>query len=123
MHIAPYVALAVGALVVLVVDLIVPAGKGRPWAYGTAVGALLLTGWYLWELWPDAMHGATPLKPFFGTVLSDPLSIVLALLITVTTLVVVLISLANPGRDMAGYLALVLLAGLGMMVMGGAGDL
>lgn len=122
-QIAPFVALAAGALIVIAVDLIVPEGKGRPWAYGTAVGALLLTAWYLWELWPEAMHGGERLSSFFGAMWSDPLSMVLALLLTGVALFVVLMSLANPGRDMAGYLSLVLFAVLGMMVMGGAGDL
>lgn len=122
-NIAPYVALAAGALIVIAVDLIVPEGKGRPWAYGTAVGALLLTGWYLAELWPKAMHGASSPTSFLGSVLSDPLSVVLAAILSVVGLFVVLMSLANPGRDMAGYLSLVLFATLGMMVLGGAGDL
>lgn len=122
-HIAPFVALAAGALIVIAVDLIVPEGKGRPWAYGTAVGALLMTAWYLVGLWPDAMHGDVPLTPFLGAVLSDPLSMVLAALLTVVATFVVLMSLANPGRDMAGYLSLILFATLGMMVLGGAGDL
>lgn len=122
-NIAPFVALAAGALMVIAVDLIVPEGKGRPWAYGTAIGALLLTGWYLGTLWPNAFSATPPVSSFFGAVLSDPLSLVLAALLTVVSLFVVLMSLANPGRDMAGYLSLILFATLGMMVLGGAGDL
>lgn len=122
-NIAPFVALAAGALIVIAVDLIVPEGQGRPWAYGTAIGALLMTGWYLWDLWSRAFSAVVPVASFFGAVLSDPLSLVLAALLTIVALFVVLMSLANPGRDMAGYLSLILFATLGMMVLGGAGDL
>lgn len=120
-NIAPLVALTAGALIVILVDLIVPEKYARPWAYGTAVTAVLLTGWYLSDLWIAVQAG--PLTPFFGAFLSDKLSVVLAALVLVTTLLVVLMSLAHRQRDMAGYLSLVLFAAVGMMVLGGAGDL
>lgn len=120
-NIAPLVALTAGALVVIAVDLIVPEKYARPWAYGTAVGAVLLTGWYLAGLWQAVQAG--PVTSFFGAVVSDKLSVMLAALLLVTTLLVVLMSLANRERDMAGYLSLILFAAVGMMVLGGAGDL
>lgn len=121
-HIAPFVALAAGALLVIAVDLIVPEQLARPWAYGTSVVAVLLTGWYLLQLWATVQaEGA--LAPFLGTVLADRLSLVLSTLLVIVALFIVVMSAANRARDMAGYLALVLFSVLGMMVLGAAGDL
>lgn len=120
-NIAPLVALTAGALLVIVVDLIVPAKYGRPWSYATAIGAVLLTGWYLTDTWRAVQAG--PATSFFGTVTSDKLSVILAGLLLTATLFVVLMSLASRTRDMAGYLSLVLFAAVGMIVLGGAGDL
>ncbi len=57
-NIAPLVALTVGALVVIAVDLLVPEKLARPWAYGTSVVAVLLTGWYWADLWRAVQAGA-----------------------------------------------------------------
>lgn len=120
-NIAPLVALTVGALVVIAVDLLVPEKLARPWAYGTSVVAVLLTGWYWADLWRAVQAG--PLTSFFGAFVSDKLSVALMGMLLVATLLVVLMSMANRERDMAGYLSLILFAAVGMMVLGGAGDL
>jgi len=120
-NIAPLVALTAGALVVILVDLIAPKRLARPWAYGAAVTAVLLTGWYLSDLWRAVQTG--PLTPFFGAVLSDRLSVVLAAFLLLAALSVLLMSAAHRERDMAGFLSLVLFGAVGMMVLGGAGDL
>src|SRR5690606_28748320 len=91
------------------------------WAYGAAVTAVLLTGWYLSDLWRAVQTG--PLTPFFGAVLSDRLSVVLAAFLLLAALSVLLMSAAHRERDMAGFLSLVLFGAVGMMVLGGAGDL
>ena len=119
--IAPLAALAVGALVVVAADLLAPRSLARPWAYAAALAAVVLAGWYWTGLWQSVQDG--PLTSFFGAVVSDRLSAVLAGMMLVTACLVVLISLAHKERDMAGYLSLVLLAASGMMALGGAGDL
>jgi len=126
-QIAPLVALAAAALVVIVVDLVVPARISRGTILLTAVAGLLLTGWYLMDVWgqvaslPEFAAGA--LAPFGGALALDGLSLAAAALLLGVALVAVLLSTTEPAQDMSGYISLILFAALGMMVLAGTGDL
>ena len=125
--IAPLVALAAAALMVIVVDLVVPARISRGTVLLTAVAGLLLTGWYLLDVWggvaslPEFASGG--LAPFGGALALDGLSTAAAGLVLGVALVAVLLSTTEPARDMSGYISLLLFAALGMIVLAGTGDL
>src|SRR5690554_4791339 len=45
---APLIAMVVGALAVLAIDLILPLGRSRPWAFLAAIGGVLVSAWYVY---------------------------------------------------------------------------
>lgn len=119
--IAPLVALTAGGLVVIVADLVTPRRLARPWTYGVAAAAVLVTAWYVADAWQAVQAG--PLTAFAGAVVVDKLSVALAGFLLVAALSVVLMSAADRERDMSGFLSLILLGAAGMTVLGAAGSL
>ncbi|MBO8140577.1 MAG: NADH-quinone oxidoreductase subunit N [Firmicutes bacterium] len=121
---APWAALAAGALLVIVVDLIVPERHARPWVFATAAAGVLLSGWYAARRLGEAGASAAFAGPAFGgAFLADRLSLVLTVLVLAAALFSVLLAAMDKTRDMSGYLALLLLSALGMTAVAGAGDM
>ena len=120
--VAPLIALAVGALVVLVFDLALPARAAVGWWYVASLGAIALSGYYTWSLWPQVAGGGT-LSAYAGAFVADRFSLVMNAILLGTALFTVLLSSARSEEDMSGYLALILWAAMGMMVLAGAGNL
>lgn len=114
---APLLALAIGALVVLVLDLILPARAARPWWIAASLGACGLAIAYTAGLWGQN------LKAFGGGFLADNFSLSFLLLSAGTGIATVLLSLNRTEEDQSGYLALMLWAAMGMGVLAGAGSL
>jgi NADH-quinone oxidoreductase subunit N len=114
---APLLALAAGALVVLVLDLLFPAKIVQAYWYVASLGAILLSGYYLVPLWGQTAHG------FNGAMVMDPFALVFSSVLLMAAFLSVLLSFSRQEEDKSGYLALVLWAALGMMVMSSAGSL
>ncbi|HLT58449.1 MAG: NADH-quinone oxidoreductase subunit N [Limnochordales bacterium] len=126
-QVMPLAALAAAALMIIVVDLVVPARFARSWVLVTAIAGLAVVGWYLWDLWRGVAvlpaFAAGELRPFGGAVVLDGLSVAAGWLLLATALVAVLLSVTERARDMSGYISLVLFAALGMMVLAAAADM
>ncbi len=114
---APLLALAIGALVVLVLDLILPAEAARPWWSVASIGAFGLSALYTATLWGQDQTA------FGGGFRADNFTLAFLLLSVGIGITTVLLSLHRSEDDQSGYLALVLWAALGMGVMAGAGNL
>src|SRR5690606_40403922 len=85
--IAPLVALTAGGLVVIVADLVTPRRLARPWTYGVAAAAVLVTAWYVAAAWQAVQAG--PLTAFAGGDVVDKRSVALAGLLLVGAVSVV----------------------------------
>ncbi|MHB9145990.1 MAG: NADH-quinone oxidoreductase subunit N [Symbiobacteriia bacterium] len=120
--VAPLIALAVGALVVLLFDLALPARVAVGWWYLASLGAIALSGYYTVALWPQVAAGAK-VTAYGGAFIADRFSLVLNVILLLAALFTVLLSTRRTEEDMSGYLALVLWGVMGMMVMAGAGNL
>jgi NADH:ubiquinone oxidoreductase subunit 2 (subunit N) len=108
---------AASALVVLLIDLIVPSGARRIWCIGVAIAALVGAGEFL------ARNYHTPYSAFGGAFLSDGFSIVFQLVIVAATIFALLLGYTFERRiSPAGSVALMLWAATGAMVMAGAGN-
>jgi len=111
--IGPELMLTVAALAILVLTVVVPAGKRGVlgyWALGGTVAGFFL-------LFPGLSRG-TP--AFYGIVVSDPFALFFRVLFLIVALLTVLASLEytrREGIDMGEYYVLVLLATVGMMLM------
>src|SRR5690606_39646487 len=112
----PLCAQSTAALLLICVDLEVPSRSSRGTILLTAVAGLLLTGWYLMDVWgqvaslPEFAAGA--LAPFGGALALDGLSLAAAALLLGVALVAVLLSTTEPAQDMSGYISLILFAAL-----------
>lgn len=114
---APFLALAIGALAVLALDLLLPARQAYPWWFLVSAGSLVLAGLYLPGLW-RAKLGA-----FGGALLADRLALAFTGIILVSALAALLLSLYRAEADLSGYLALLLWAAMGMSLLVSAGSL
>ncbi|HYF80449.1 MAG TPA: NADH-quinone oxidoreductase subunit N [Symbiobacteriaceae bacterium] len=114
---APLLALAAGALVILLLDLLV-ARKSQSMWYVAGVGSVATAGYYLWQLW-----GAGEPRGFYGAMIMDRFGLVFAAILLGAVLLTVLLSMGRREEDKSGYLALVLWAGMGMVMMATAGNL
>ncbi|HYF95448.1 MAG TPA: NADH-quinone oxidoreductase subunit N [Symbiobacteriaceae bacterium] len=114
---APLLALAAGALVILLLDLFVDRKSQAMW-YVAGVGAVATAGYYLWQLW-----GTTEPKGFFGAMVMDRFAMVFSAVLLGAILLTVLLAMGRSEEDKSGYLALVLWAGMGMLMMVAAGNL
>ncbi len=119
--IAPIVTLAVAALVVLVLDLILPYERSRPWWYAVSLGGIALSFWYLVGLWsnPAGIEGRSA---FGGAYLLDRFGLIFGAIALGAAFLCVLQSVYRKEKDVSGYLALVLWSAMGMMVLAGAGN-
>lgn len=114
---APLLALAVGALVVLVLDLILPARSAHPWWLVATVGAFGLSAFYTAGLWGRNQSA------FNGGFLADNFSLAFLLIFVGVGITTVLLSLHRSEDDQSAYLALMLWAAMGMGLLAGAGNL
>lgn len=114
---APLLALAAGALVILLLDLLLPAQAARPWWYAAGAGSVALAGYYLIPIWGKGLSG------FGGALLMDQFTLAFAIVLLLATLLTVVLSTTRQEEDKSGYLALVLWAAMGMIMMAGAGNL
>ncbi|BDG59460.1 NADH-quinone oxidoreductase subunit N [Caldinitratiruptor microaerophilus] len=115
---SPLLALALGALVVLLLDLLLPARQAYPWWFLVAAAAVVVAGGYLPGLWR-----LRPAPAFGGALVLDRLALATAAVILVAALATVLLSVHRGEEDVSGYLALVLWAAMGMAVLAAAGNL
>lgn len=115
---APLLALAAGALVILLLDLLLPARAAQPWWYLFGIGSVALGGYYLMPLW-----NATQVAGFNGYMLMDRLAVVFAAVLLGTVLMTLLLSFTRTEEDKSGYLALVLWGAMGMLVMASGNNL
>jgi len=114
----PLLSMAAGALVVLIIDLLLPARQGRIWWYLASLAAVLLGLYYTLAAW-----GSPAASIYNGAFISDRFTLTYNLIILGATLFTVLLSVRRTEEDVSGYLALVLWAAMGMMVLAGAGNL
>ena len=129
--IAPLVTLATAALIVLVLDLILPERQGRPWWYAVSLGGILLALWYVFSLWNASGGGGTAaglgrltqgLTAFGGAYIVDRFGLLFGVVVLIAAFLATLLSVLRREEDIAGFLALVLWAATGMMVLAGAGN-
>lgn len=116
---APLLALAAGALLVLLFDLLFKYETIHGAMHGFAAAAVLVAGWYLVPLWTgvDAPAG------FAGMLVMDRFAAVYGGVLLTAALLAVLLSYGRAQEDKSGYLALLLWAAMGMVMLGGAGNL
>jgi NADH-quinone oxidoreductase subunit N len=114
---APLLALAAGALVILLLDLLLPAEAANPWWYAAGLGAIGVAGYYLSLIWGKGLTG------FNGAMVMDQLSVVFTVILLGAAFMTILLSFSRGEEDKSGYLALILWAGMGMILMASANNL
>lgn len=128
--IAPALTLVVAAVIVLVLDLILPSHMvRRPVAWVSALG-IGLAGWYGYALWSEvAPAGAAPdwsvtvgdvssgWTAFLGAIAADGLGLAFGGIVLAAALAGVAMSVRRKEDDVSGYYALMLLAAAGMVVL------
>lgn len=134
--IAPLITLAVAGLVVLILDLIMPQERSRPWWYVAGLGGILVALYYVSALWSGPAAGPTAavvgtgafgrvtngIAVFGGAYVVDRFTLLFNTIVLITAFCTVLMSAARRDEEMSGYLALVFGAALGMCVLAGAGN-
>lgn len=113
--IAPLIALTVGALIVIILDLTLPRPAGARFGLPVAFLSVLAAAGLVWSAGPGAA--------FAGAYDVDPLARALQTIILITTGLALALSLGRTEEDVPGYLALLLWAASGMMVFVAAGNL
>ncbi len=116
---APLLALAAGALLILLLDLLFKYETIQGPMYVAAIGAVLVAGWYLVPLW----QGAADPSGFAGMLVMDRFAAVYGGVLLIAALLAILLSIGRAREDQSGYLALLLWAAMGMVLLGGAGNL
>lgn len=114
---APLLALAAGALVILLLDLLVERKSQAMW-YVAGVGAVATAGYYLWQLWAEKAPSG-----FYGAMIMDRFALVFGVVLLGAVLLTLLLSFGRGEEDKSGYLALVLWAAMGMLMMASAGNM
>ncbi len=115
----PEVVLSLVAMVILMLDFIVPKGR-RDWLGYLSVLGVLLTLMVLFPQW-----GATQ-SAFSGQYLIDPFALFFKIVFLASAGLIILMSigyLRGEGADKGEFYALILFATLGMMLMASAVDL
>lgn len=118
--VGPLLATGAGALVVLILDLLLPSRQAHGWWLAASLLAVVLSAWYALGIWPAT---GTTLEVFGGALAADRFGMVFVWLTLAAVLGTLLLSLSRAEEDLSGYLALVLWAALGMMTMALAGNL
>lgn len=127
--VAPLIALAIGALLVLVIDLLLPQGKARVPGLWVAAGGVLLSGYYLVSLWqgwlPTPADAAQALfqQGFAGAVLLDRFSLATGGVLLLTALLAIMLTASRREDEVPGFLALLMWSTMGMLTMVIAGNL
>jgi len=136
MAVAPLITLAVAALLVLILDLVLPADRSRPWLYAAGVGGVLVALLYTYQLWWGPAAGpaasvvgagalgrlSTGIAVFGGHYVLDRFTLIFHALVLIAVLCALLMSAPRRDEEKSGYLALLLGAALGMGVLAGAGS-
>lgn len=134
--IAPVVTLAVGALAVILLDLVLPAGRSRNAMAAVTVAGILLAGWYGYGLWQRVTPAAAPPEwnvtpgdvtqapsAFLGAVVADGLGLWFGGVALAAALGSVAMSVRRREEDVSGYFALILLAATGMVLLASGASL
>lgn len=114
----PAICLAVGALVVLLFDLILPAsllGVNRVIWTLTSLGSVTVAGYYLAQQWGE--FSDQPVSAFGGAVVADKFSLVYSAILLATAFLALLLSARMKDDDASGYQALLLWGTMGMLVL------
>lgn len=128
--VAPVLTLVVAALIVLVLDLVLPSQLvRRPLLWVTTVG-IGLAGWYLFDLWQKVVPaGSMPewnvtpgdvtsgFTGFLGSITGDGLGLLFGAVVLAAALASVAMSVRRHEDDVSGYFALILFAAAGMMLL------
>lgn len=120
----PALCLAAGALVVLLIDLIMPPGLaefGRSLWTLTSLGAVALGGYRLSQQWAEIAE--KPVSAFGGAIVADKFSLVYSAILLGTALLALLLSVKIKDEDSSGYQALLLWATTGMLILVSAASL
>ncbi len=134
--VAPLITLAAAGLVVLVLELVLPAERSRPWWYAAGLGGIALALYYVALLWSGPAAGPAAsiigaglwgrvtngISVFGGAYVVDRFTLLFSGIVLIAAFCTVLLSTARRDEDMPGYVALVLGAALGMCVLAGAGN-
>lgn len=120
--IAPILVVLVAALVVLLLELILPAGEGHRYAYPAALLGVLVSLWYVTRLWVDVGVGGA-LPGFGGAFVADRFGLAMSGIVLGCALLSILLSAFRTEDETSGFLALCLWVTAGMMVLGGASNL
>ncbi|HEY3363436.1 MAG TPA: NADH-quinone oxidoreductase subunit N [Symbiobacteriaceae bacterium] len=115
---APLLALAAGALVILLLDLLIPAKAGQGLWYIFGILSVLLAGYYLIPLWDGQMAPG-----FGGAMMMDRFAVVFSLILLLAAGLTLLLSVSRKEEDKSGYLALLLWGAMGMIIMASSGSL
>ncbi|MFZ5817223.1 MAG: NADH-quinone oxidoreductase subunit N [Bacillota bacterium] len=118
---APLLALAAGTLLILLLDLLFKYERIHGALYFTAIGGILLSGFYLMPLWQ--VGRTAPPTGFNAFLVMDRFGVVFSGVLLVAALLAAILSIARPEEDRSGYLALLLWGAMGMVTLAGAGNL
>ncbi len=116
MAVAPLITLAVAALLVLILDLVLPADRSRPWLYAAGVGGVLVALLYTYQLWWGPAAGpaasvvgagalgrlSTGIAAFGGHYVLDRFTLIFHALVLIAVLCALLIERAPAGRGEVG---------------------
>lgn len=117
---APLLALAAGTLLILLLDLLFKAERIQGAMYFTGVGAIILSGVYLFPLWQSGR--VNPLG-FSGFLAMDRFAVVYSGILLIAALLALLLSVTRTHEDRSGYLALLLWGAMGMVTLAASGNL
>ena len=120
----------------LVLDLVLPAERSRPWWYVASVGGILVALYYVATLWSGPASGPAAsvvgagalgrvtngISVFGGAYVVDRFTLLFNAIVLIAALCTVLLSVVRRDEEKSGYLALVFGAALGMGVLSGAGN-
>jgi len=134
--VAPLVTLAAAGMIVLLLDLVLPAGRSRPWCYAAGIGGVLVALYYVAGLWSGPAAGPAAsvvgagalgrvtngIAVFGGHYVLDRFTLLFNVIVLIAALCAILLSARNEDEEISGYLALVFGAALGMCVLAGAGS-
>lgn len=116
--VAPLLALTVGALTVLLLDLLLPPKRGQAWWFLATLASIGVSFYYVSRLWP-----LPAMASFSGALVVDRFGLIFSVVILGTLFLTALLSTTRTEADKSGYLALLLFAGAGMLLLTSAGSL
>ncbi len=114
----PALCLAVGGLIVLICDLVMPSkmlGFSRVLWTLTSLGSIAVAGHYLAQQWAE--FAGKPVSAFGGSIVADKFSLVYSAILLATAFLAVLLSARMKDDDASGYQALLLWGTMGMLIL------